>query len=89
MRQYSYEDLNQMRISKGELFHDIDITFDYALPQEWLDKFADWCIVNYPIVTYHLIRSTTVWAYTKGSLFGEPLTVCIEVDNALDTYKLY
>ena len=35
---YSYAQLNQMRVTKGELFKllsDLKVTFDYALPQEY------------------------------------------------------
>ena len=39
--------------TKGDVFADFTDTFDFALPQDWLDRFADWCKVvgNAPIVT--------------------------------------
>lgn len=86
IKQISYETLNQMRVSKGELFQDCKFTFDYALPQDWLNDFAEWCNKYHPIITYHLIASTTVWAYPKGLFYGLPVSVCSEVHNAYVTY---
>lgn len=73
--------------TKGKLFQGADKegSFDYALPQGWLDDFANWCGVNAPHVTYHLIMSTTVWLYPKNGTHG-PMTACREVGNAYVTY---
>lgn len=51
-------------------------TYDYALPQQWLDEFADYCREHYTQVTYNLILSSCVWAY--GDTQG-PVTCCYEV----------
>ena len=85
MKTYTYEELNTMRVTKGELFLG-ESDFDFALPQTWLDDFAAWCSVHAPEVTYHLILSTTVWSY-KDSFFGKPLTRCIEVQTAIYDYN--
>ena len=87
MKQYTHEELNQMRISKGELFASVESTFDYALPQTWLDAFAVFCKVNHPLVTYDLIQSTTVWLYGNDTFAGRPLTVCSDVQIALDAMR--
>lgn len=85
--QYTYSELNQMRQTKGELFAQLQregIEFDYALPQDWLNEFSAYCEKHNPIVTYHLISSTTVWAY--GNVFGTPVTVCSDVQVMLDRF---
>ncbi len=84
MKKYTYSELNQMRVSKGELFSGLQGSFDYALPQDWLNRFADFCAKENPVITYDLIRSTTVWIYS--SLMGEAYTACIEVDSMLDQF---
>ncbi len=78
-------------VTKGEVFADFPHTYDTALPQGWLDAFADWC-KGYPgiamsRVTYHLILSTTVWAYPKQGLCG-PVTCCTEVLRAWNRYRV-
>lgn len=83
LKTYSLQELNELRLSKGELFSQFKETFDYALPQTWLDNVSAWCKANSPIITYDLIRSTTVWSYGKGDLLGGPVTVCNEVHDAL------
>lgn len=89
---FTFSALNQYRRTKGELFQDFTEqtgikTFDYALKQNWLDNFAEWCKENRPAVTYHLISSTTVWAYPEGYYGGKPISVCVEVDEALNAYS--
>jgi len=86
LKKYTWQELNEMRVSKGELFAELrsDKTheFDYALPQDWLDALAAFCEQYAPLVTYDLIRSTTVWVYPESA----PLTVCTDVDKAIDLY---
>lgn len=85
---YTFTELNQMGVTKGELFAELrkDKTheFDYALPQDWLNEFATFCEKHAPLVTYDLIRSTTVWVYPESA----PMSLCIEVDAALDVYAV-
>lgn len=95
-KSYSLQDLENKNISKRELVSIMGIeseTFDYALPQTWLDDFVD---KNFDKVTfetskgandkhltrnefYSLVLSTTVWVYPKGSAFGGAISGCTEV----------
>jgi len=67
-----------MKSTKLNLFKDLG-TWDYALPQNWLDKFCERTGLN-----YHLVLSTTVWEYPEGSIFGRPNSCCQEVQDAID-----
>lgn len=87
VKQYTFAELNQMRVSKGELFAELKnqgIEFDYAIPEDWADDFYAYCQKHNPLVTYHLIVSTTVWMY--GNIFGDPLSCCKEVTELLERY---
>lgn len=80
----SMEELQALRLSKGEAFDNLDGAFDYALPQGWLNDFADWCANNKDRargVNYESIRSTTVWHVEHG-----PVTCCKEVRYAFRRY---
>lgn len=76
--------LVESNVSKDKSFKGLDCTFDWALPQGWLDAFAEWCKANVPEVTYDIIRGSTVWAYRDG--FGKPTTCCTEVFDAYQKY---
>ena len=78
--------LTNLRASKGELFAKYPDTVDYALPQNWLNDFADFCRSRFPKVTYDLIRSTTVWAYPQNGYHG-PVTCCREVMDAFKAWS--
>ncbi len=52
-------------------------TFDYALPQGWLDSLHGYCEKHCMNVTYDLIRSTCVWGYGQDK--SGPITACYEV----------
>jgi hypothetical protein len=81
--QETYETLTNMNVSKDDIFKELSITFDYALPQDWLDMLA-----NLPgAPSYDAILSTTVWGYPPGNIMGIPITACIEVQAAIN--KLY
>lgn len=52
-------------ITKGQLAKAVmpeDLTFDYALPQEWLNQFSG--------DEYLMMVTSCVTAYPKGSVFG-------------------
>ena len=54
-------------ITKGQLAKIVlpeDLTFDYAIPQTWLDQFAG-------TPQYEQIICSCVTAYPQGSIFGE------------------
>lgn len=88
LEKYTIQELESKNMTKGELFaelrKDTAHEFDYALPQDWLDAFSEFCKVNDPKITYHLILGTTVWVYPESA----PLTRCTEVDKALDVYAV-
>jgi len=70
--------LKALVISKQECFANLGKTFDYALPQDWLNDFSDWCKCHPMrsfVVTYDAISSTTVWIYPESM----PATCCSEV----------
>lgn len=95
-RKRSWYELSRICISKGKLFEELKGTFDYTLPQWWLDKFAKYCIEQaeeneYDIlVTYDLIASSTVWYYPPSGRLqfsGMPVFGCIEVETAYRKYE--
>lgn len=80
MKQYTWQGLCDMGKTKGELFEFMqDESFDYALPQDWLNQTADG---NDSV--YHMIRATTVMHYPKTECCGVFVTVCKEVQQLLD-----
>lgn len=93
--------LNQLQalsISKGEAFANYPHTFDYAVPQPWLNDFAEWCKLNtlnlvggLGLNWYNLILSTTVWGYEKNDnhclRWVGPVTCCKEVYQAYRKYE--
>lgn len=85
----SIQEIESMPATKEKIFQDVadTVTTDTALPQQWLNQFSKWCSENYPAVTYDLIRSSCVWAYHKGNLFGFPVTCCIEVIDAYSEWN--
>lgn len=57
------QDIAEYLVARGLLCK----TFDYALPQGWLDQFKG--------EEYDKVRSSTVWAYPEGKAFGEPIDI--------------
>lgn len=51
---------------------------DYALPQQWLDWF-----VKETGLEYEKVRSSTVWVYTVGFVFGIPFSSDDEVQETI------
>jgi hypothetical protein len=88
MKQFTMKQIENMHVSKGELFQTLKnegTEFDYALPQDWLNDLADYCRVYFPSVTRDLITSTTIWVYaSQGFTFGDAYTACTEVQRAID-----
>jgi hypothetical protein len=85
---YSIAQLEKRRVSKGELFanYDKSKSFDFALPQEWLNSFANYCEKRgLGFLSYHLILSTTVWTYPEN----KPVSLCTEVQDEIDNYLHY
>lgn len=75
MKTYTINQIESMHLTKEDLFKDLTCTFDYALPQNWLDHF---CAVNFHL-PYPLVLSTTVWVYPEN----KPLSACLEVQQAI------
>ena len=94
MNQYNLagiDELEEMQISKAEFFEGLQIDYDFALPQNWLNAFSDWCAKNCPDVSYSMIRSTTVWGYPErdcDSFLPGPIFACSEVFDAFRLYDL-
>lgn len=78
--------------TKADIFND-DVmkklglmgSFDFALPQSWLNDFAHWCRSwdKWNDIDYDLIRSTTVWTDE------EMITCCVEVMQAYRDYRKF
>lgn len=64
-----------------------DVTFDYALPQEWLDSFMELVglTVNY---SYNFVLATTFMLYSdeRGFRQGIPWSACVEVDQKIKAH---
>ena len=76
-----FANLWQLNLSKLDYFKKYDESFDSALPQQWLDAFAD----HSNDITYHQIVSTTVWAYESD--YTGPVTCCTEVLEAFQRWE--
>jgi len=90
MRQHNLKpiaDLTELRQSKSDIFGDSKLNFDYALPQGWLNAFADYCKANNHDTTYDMIRSCTVWAFGTDQYCG-PVTCCSEVYDSWLLWEL-
>jgi len=91
-KSYPLSKLANSSLTKGELASIMGIegvTFDYALPQEWLTDFAN-TIAERKVFedytrdeVYQLVLSTTFWVYPKGSAFGFAACGCSEVAQFL------
>jgi len=78
-------ELTESSISKGKAFESLEGSFDYSLPQYWLDSVTKFAIDSGRLdVSYDLILSTTVWQYSNGH--GRPLTCCQEVAEIIEQY---
>lgn len=81
------KELIENPMSKEELFRDSTFSFDYSLPQDWLNEFSLWCkTFNIPEMSYDVILSTTIWAFTEKNYYGFPVFGCLEVYEAYLSY---
>lgn len=76
---FTIEELKEKRMSKEEMFKNGNFSFDYSLPQDWLNEFSDWCKKFKSELTYDIILSTTIWAFTPTNFYGFPVFGCLEV----------
>jgi len=83
---YTVSELSTARLSKSELFTNFTkvagITFDYALPQQWLNAITAFCSESQEFkgVSYSLISGTCVWT------FDGIISRCVEVEQAINAY---
>lgn len=56
-------------------------SFDWALPQEWVDDF------NKVTGVYPAARGLFVWSYAKARIWGEPFPLTEEADKLLEIYN--
>jgi len=89
IKRKSIKEIKSSPTSKGDLFKGMEVTFDYALPQTWLDTFSKWCVDHLPSsygeINYNLIRSTSVMAYPKDD-YARVVSACTEVHEAQELY---
>ena len=78
----TWDDLCKMNVTKEHIFKGLEFTFDYALPQTWLNM-----LVNQTGIDYNVVISTTVWGYPPKFLMGIPITACVEVQQAIDKFN--
>ena len=78
--------MNEYPTTKIYRFANVVGSFDYSLPQYWLDGITKFAIGTGRLdVNYDLILSTTVWHYENGH--GRPLTCCKEVAELIEQYN--
>lgn len=89
IKRKSIKEIKSSPTSKEDLFKGMEVTFDYALPQTWLDTFSKWCTDHLPVcygaINYNLIRSTSVMAYPKDD-YARVVSACTEVHEAQKLY---
>ena len=80
---FSMEHLEAMKISKKELFDlmEVNVTVDFALPQDWLNFF-----IKVSNLSYQWVIATTFYAYPPEHSFGIPISGCTEVDQKICSY---
>ena len=79
---FTIDELKSMEVDKLALAEKIGIdeyTFDYALPQNWLNAFVEKYNLDYSIV-----QSTTFYAYDNENRFGYPVSGCKEVQKLIE-----
>lgn len=79
---YTISELTALQWTKGRLFENAPNCCDYALPQEWLTRFADWVNGKNIGITYHLILATTLWDCDVN----RPVFACTEI---IEVYPAY
>lgn len=89
---FTMEEINRIGGTKSYFLDILEFSerfdsYDTALPQNWLDRFADYAIRCDNRITYYFILSTTVWAYGKeAGAFGRPVSFCYEINRLLKRY---
>ena len=79
----SLKQLTENPMQKGDAIALLGLkTFDYALPEPWLRTFC-----NKTGLDRYLVLSTTVWSYDVARVFGAPVSICMEVQDAIDQFN--
>lgn len=58
------------------------VCFDYALPQHWLDDFAE----STNLFSYDEIRCTTFMIYPPENRHGQLFSVCKEINDLINAF---
>ena len=70
--------------SKGDICKNLlkDFTFDYALPENWVQDMKSKLKVE-----YHYITCQFVWGYPKGNFFGCPVPLTEDAQRLIQMYN--
>lgn len=62
-----------------------DVTYDMALPQDWVDSFVHWAGLQ---KNYHVVLSTTFMVYSqkRGFPYGFPWSACREIQDLIQLF---
>jgi len=85
MKTISWDEICLKNISKEKLAvltGIADKTFDYALPQKWLEDFS-----TRNNISYESVRSTTFYVYDEN-IFGYPVSGCTEINDIIKKEEL-
>jgi len=80
MKNLTWNQIIAKNPTKGELFKALEKsgqTFDFALPQQWLNY-----MVSEYNLDYEMVRFSTVWIYPQD----RPLSLCQEVCDKISEY---
>lgn len=79
---WNKEDLAKMAIPE-------DVTFDYALPHDWLMDFSNWAALRSTDYAYHFILGTTFMLYSdeRGFRYGVPWSACDEINTLIELHQ--
>lgn len=91
MKKLSWKEITKFNLSKKGLVDMCDVqgTFDFALPQAWLDAASDRLYRNVDfsgdvLMAYDLLRKQSIWHYPEGNIFGEPVFLTIELSELME-----
>lgn len=80
------EGMTKEQIAKKYMPKEAAFSFDYALPQQWLDELSNFAKDSG--YTYHQILGTTYMIYGLGlSIYGAPWSACKEIDDLIAAFN--
>ena len=85
MKKFTWKEIIFKNSSKGDFVKDYTSfykydSFDFALPQDWINWFC-----KHTGLKYEIVRFSTIWVYDRGRSFPE--SFCKEVQRAIDNLK--